>query len=48
MYFLNENIWIAIKNSPKFVQINNILALAQIMARRRPGAKPLFEPMLVS
>ena len=27
--------------------INNILALVQIMACRRPGNKPLFEPMIV-
>ena len=29
------------------VQFNNIPALVQIMAWRRPGDKPLFEPMLV-
>ena len=48
---LNENVWITIKNSLKFVPkgpINNIPALVQIMAWRRPGDKPLFEPMLVS
>ena len=28
--------------------INNILALVQIMAWRRPGDKPLSEPMMVS
>ena len=47
--FLNENIWISIKISLKFVpnvSINNIPALVQIMAWRRPGAKPLSEPML--
>ena len=27
--------------------INNILGLVQIMAWRRPGDKPLFEPMMV-
>ena len=49
--FLNENIWISNKISLKFVpkgQINNIPALVQIMAWRRPGDKPLFEPMMVS
>ena len=29
-------------------QVNNIPALEQIMTRRRPGDKPLSEPMLVS
>ena len=46
----NENIWISIKISPKFVPkgpINNIPALVQIMAWRRPGDKPLSEPMMV-
>ena len=28
-------------------QMNNVPALVQIMARRRPGDKPLSEPMLV-
>ena len=28
--------------------INNIPALVQIMVWRRPGDKPLFEPMMVS
>ena len=48
---LNENVWIMVKNSLKFVPkvtINNIPALVQIMAWRRPGDKPLSEPMLVS
>ena len=47
--FLNEIIWISIKISfvPKG-QINNIPALIQIMAWRRPGDKPLSEPMMVS
>ena len=48
--FLNENVWIPIKISMKFVPkgpINNIPALVQIMARRRPGDKPLSEPMMV-
>ena len=46
--FLNENVWISIKISLRFVPkgpINNIPALIQIMAWRRPGAKPLSEPM---
>ena len=49
--FLNENVWIPIKISRKFVPkgpINNIPALVQIMAWRRPGDKPLSEPMMVS
>ena len=49
--FLNENIWITIKISLKFVpkgSMNNIPALVQKMAWRRPGDKPLFEPMMVN
>ena len=49
--FLNENVWIAIKISLKFVPrgpISNIPALVQITAWRRPGDKPLSEPMMVS
>ena len=49
--FLSENVWIPIKFSLKFVPkgpINNIPALVQIMAWRRPGDKPLSEPMMVS
>ena len=48
---LNENVWIPIKISLKFVPqgpINNIPALVQIMAWRRTGDKPLSEPMMVS
>ena len=48
--FLNENVWISIKISLKFVPkgwINNIPALVQIMAWRRPGDKPLSEPIMV-
>ena len=48
---LNENVWITIKYSLKFVrmgQINNIPALVHIMGWRRPGDKPLSEPMTVS
>ena len=49
--FLKENVWIPTKISQKFVPkgpINNIPALVQIMAWRRPGDKPLSEPMMVS
>ena len=48
--FLNENVWISLKIPLKFVSkgpINNIQELVQIMAWRRPGDKPLSEPMLV-
>ena len=47
--FLNENVWIPIKISMKFVPkgpINNIPALVQIVAWRRPGDKPLSEPIM--
>ena len=50
-FFFKENVSIAIKISLKFVlkgTINNIPALVQIMAWRRPGDKPLSEPMMVS
>ena len=49
--FLNENVWIRINISLKFVpmgQINNIPSLVQIMAWCRVGDKPLFEPMMVN
>ena len=49
--FLNENVWIPIEISLTFVpkgSINNNPALFQIMAWRRPGDKPLSEPMMVS
>ena len=49
--FLNENVWIPTTISLKFVPkgpINSIPALVQIMAWRRPGDKPLSEPMMVS
>ena len=48
--FVNENIRFLIKISLKFVPkvpINNIPALIQIMALRRPGDKPLSEAMMV-
>ena len=49
--FLKENVKISIKISLKFVPkspIDNIPALFQIMAWRRPGDKPLSEAMMVS
>ena len=49
--FFNENVWISVKISLKFVPkgpINNIPALVQIMAWRMPGHKPLSAPMMVS
>ena len=49
--FLNGNEWISLRISLKFVlkvRINNIRSLVQIMAWRRPGDKPLSEPMVVS
>ena len=50
LIYLNESIWISIEISLKFVPkgpVNNIPALVQIMAWRRPGDKPKSEPMLV-
>ena len=49
--FMNENARISIYISLKFVPrglINNIPALVQIMARRRPGDKPLSEAIMVN
>ena len=49
--FLNENVSISNIISLKFISkgpINNIPALIQIMARRRPGDKPISEQMMVS
>ena len=49
LIFLNENVRISIKTSRTFVlkdQVNNISALVQIMAWRRPGDKPLSETMM--
>ena len=46
----NENVWISINISLKFVPrgpINNIPTLLRVMAWRRPGDKPLSEPMMV-
>ena len=48
--FLNENALMSIKISLTFVPkgpINNIPSLVQIMAWRRPGDKPLSEPVMV-
>ena len=48
--FLNENIWISMNISLKFVPkgpINNIPALVQIMAWHWQGDKPLSEPLMV-
>ena len=49
--FFIETIWMSIKIWLKFVPkgpIYNIPALVQIMAWRRPGDKPLSEPMMVN
>ena len=49
--FVNENVKISITSSLKFAPkspINNIQALVQIMAWRRPGDKPSSEPMMAS
>ena len=49
--FLTGNVWISNKISLKFVPrdpFNNIPALVQIMAWRRPDDKPLSEAMMVS
>ena len=48
--FFNENLLISIKISLKFIPkgpINKIPTLVQIMASRRPGDKPLSEPMMI-
>ena len=47
---LNENVLISIKISLKFIPkgpINNLPALAQIMAWCCPGDKPLSDPMMI-
>ena len=49
--FVNEGVRISLKISLKFVPqiwINDIPSLVQIMAWRRPGNNPLFEPMMDS
>ena len=48
--FLNENVGISIEISLKFIlkgPMNNIPALVQIMARHRPGDRPLSQPMMI-
>ena len=48
--FVNENVLILIKISPKFGPkgpINNFPSLVEIMAWRRPGDKPFSQPMRV-
>ena len=48
--FLNENVWILLKISLKFVprgEINNTPSLVQIMTWPRPGDKSLSERMMV-
>ena len=50
-FLLNENVWISIIISLKFVpegHFNNIPPLVQIMAWHWPGNKPLSEPMMES
>ena len=49
--FLNKKVLISIEISLKFVRrgpINNMPALVQKMAWRRPGDQPLSEPMMVN
>ena len=49
--FLNENVRISLAISLKFVPRGPIIyipALVQIMAWRRPGDKPLSEPMMIN
>ena len=49
--FQNENVWISLDISLKFVpkvQINIMPVLVQIIAWRRPGDKPLSEPIVVN
>ena len=49
-FFLNENAWIPINISLKFVPmgpIDNKQALVQVIACRLFGAKPLSEPVLI-
>ena len=49
--FLDGNVWSSNNISLQFVPkgpINNIPALVQIMAWRRPGDKPLSEPMMIN
>ena len=48
--FLNENVGLSLKISLEFIpniRINNNPSLVQLMAWRRPGDKPISEPMMV-
>ena len=48
---VTENVWFPTKISLKFVPkglINNIPSFVQLLALRRPGDKPLSEPMIIS
>ena len=48
---LNENVWISIKISLKFIPrgpINYTPSLVQVISWHRTGDKPLSEPMMVS
>ena len=48
--FFNENVWIWIKISLKFVPkgpVSNNTALVQVMVCRLLGDKPLSEPLMV-
>ena len=53
VFSIDENVWILLLISFKFVskfqinRINNIPALVEIMAWRRPGNKPLSQPTMV-
>ena len=50
-FFLNKNVCNSLKNSLKFVpkvRVNSIQALVQVMAWRRPGDKPLSEPIMAN
>ena len=49
--FLNENLWISIKFSLKFLprrSFNNIPVMIQIMTWRPPDDKSISEPIMVS
>ena len=49
IFFFNEDLWISIKISLKFVPkgpIDNIPALVQIMAWHQPGDNSSSEPMM--
>ena len=51
MHLFNEDVWISLRISLKFVSngpINNILAMVLVMAPCLPGNRPLSEPVMVS